>query len=204
MFTDILICPWFIILLLWYLANNLVYVFCVCLVHYDTSASPFCHFLCVLNGFLIQFHFWSFQVSKEHYERVKNSMKHNSNSIQSRSLNNVLGNIKTLHVKPFEAYEEEERQKLHEHWLACSLKCKYFLKLFLFCSGVLVFISFPLPFIFQVAIGKKRSSCPLCSLVEETVMWMAIERVFRSWFERKTEIPTWGLLLLSLPFPLFS
>ncbi|XP_031094302.1 uncharacterized protein LOC115998785 [Ipomoea triloba] len=57
------------------------------------------------------------KVSKEHYERVKNSMKHNSNSIQSRSLNNVLGNIKTLHVKPFEAYEEEERQKLHEHWL---------------------------------------------------------------------------------------
>ncbi|CAH9088964.1 unnamed protein product [Cuscuta epithymum] len=57
------------------------------------------------------------KVSKEHYERVKSSMTHSSNSIQSRSLNNVLGNIKNLHVKPFEAYEEEERQKLHEHWL---------------------------------------------------------------------------------------
>ncbi|RAL47998.1 hypothetical protein DM860_016199 [Cuscuta australis] len=57
------------------------------------------------------------KVSKEHYQRIKNSLKHNSNSIHSRALNNVLGNIENLHVKPFEAYEEEEKQKLHEHWM---------------------------------------------------------------------------------------
>ncbi|XP_049346609.1 uncharacterized protein LOC125811145 isoform X6 [Solanum verrucosum] len=57
------------------------------------------------------------KVSREHYQRVKNSMKHNSNSIQPRSLSNVLGDVENLHVQPFEFYEEEERQKLHDHWL---------------------------------------------------------------------------------------
>ncbi|XP_009792926.1 uncharacterized protein [Nicotiana sylvestris] len=57
------------------------------------------------------------KVSREHYQRVKNSMKHNSNSIQPRSLSNVLGDMENLHVQPFEFYEEEERQKLHDHWL---------------------------------------------------------------------------------------
>lgn len=63
-----------------------------------------------------------FQVSREHYQRVKNSMKHNSNSIQPRSLSNVLGDVENLHVQPFEFYEEEERQKLHDHWLVCGAK----------------------------------------------------------------------------------
>ncbi|KAL3379047.1 hypothetical protein AABB24_004791 [Solanum stoloniferum] len=57
------------------------------------------------------------KVSREHYQRVKNSMKHNSNSIQPRSLSNVLSDVENLHVQPFEFYEEEERQKLHDHWL---------------------------------------------------------------------------------------
>ncbi|CAN4082229.1 unnamed protein product [Withania somnifera] len=57
------------------------------------------------------------KVSREHYQRVKNSMKHNSNSIQPRSLSNVLGDVENLHVQPFEFYEEEERQRLHDHWL---------------------------------------------------------------------------------------
>ncbi|CAN4079039.1 unnamed protein product [Withania somnifera] len=57
------------------------------------------------------------KVSREHYQRVKNSMKHNSNSIQPRSLSNILGDVENLHVHPFEFYEEEERQKLHDHWL---------------------------------------------------------------------------------------
>ncbi|KAL3526222.1 hypothetical protein ACH5RR_014594 [Cinchona calisaya] len=57
------------------------------------------------------------KVSKEQHRRVKRTMKHASNSIQSRSLNNVLGNLGTLHVQPFEVFEEEERQKLHDYWL---------------------------------------------------------------------------------------
>lgn len=62
------------------------------------------------------------KVSREHYQRVKNSMKHNSNSIQPRSLSNVLGDVENLHVQPFEFYEEEERQKLHNHWLQLANK----------------------------------------------------------------------------------
>ncbi|XP_027153090.1 uncharacterized protein LOC113753191 isoform X1 [Coffea eugenioides] len=57
------------------------------------------------------------KVSKEQHQRVKRTMKHTSNSIQPRSLNNVLGNLETLHVQPFEVFEEEERQKLHDYWL---------------------------------------------------------------------------------------
>ncbi|KAL7242886.1 hypothetical protein ACSBR1_015313 [Camellia fascicularis] len=57
------------------------------------------------------------KVSKEQHQRVRSSMKNSSNSIQSRSLNHVLGNLDTFHVQPFEVFEKEERKKLHEHWL---------------------------------------------------------------------------------------
>lgn len=57
------------------------------------------------------------KVSKEQHHRVKSSMKHSSNSIQPRSLNHVLGNLDTFDVQPYEVFEEEERQKLHKHWL---------------------------------------------------------------------------------------
>ncbi|KAL3526245.1 hypothetical protein ACH5RR_010901 [Cinchona calisaya] len=60
------------------------------------------------------------KVSKEQHQRVKRTMKHPSNSIQPRSLNNVLGNLDALHVQPFEVFEEEERQKLHDYWLQLS------------------------------------------------------------------------------------
>ncbi|CAI9777225.1 unnamed protein product [Fraxinus pennsylvanica] len=57
------------------------------------------------------------KISKEQHQRVKSSMKHSSNSIKPRSLNNVLGNIDALRVQPFEVFEEEERKKLHYYWL---------------------------------------------------------------------------------------
>ncbi|CAL5325550.1 unnamed protein product [Camellia sinensis] len=57
------------------------------------------------------------KVSKEQHQLVRSSMKNSSNSIQSRSLNHVLGNLYTFHVQPFEVFEKEERKKLHEHWL---------------------------------------------------------------------------------------
>ncbi|CAK9166175.1 unnamed protein product [Ilex paraguariensis] len=62
------------------------------------------------------------KVSREQHQRVKSSMKHSSNSIQHRSLNSVLGNLDTFHVQPFEVFEEEERQKLHEHWLQLAIR----------------------------------------------------------------------------------
>ncbi|KAI9176665.1 hypothetical protein LWI28_005692 [Acer negundo] len=57
-----------------------------------------------------------FKISKKQHELVK-SMKHSGKSIQSRSLNSVLGNLDTLHVQPYEVFVEEERKKLHDHWL---------------------------------------------------------------------------------------
>ncbi|KAL2529317.1 hypothetical protein Fot_21918 [Forsythia ovata] len=62
------------------------------------------------------------KVSKEQHQRVKSSMRHSSNSIKPRSLNNVLGNIDALHVQPFEVFEEEERKKLRDYWLQLANK----------------------------------------------------------------------------------
>ncbi|KAJ0667583.1 putative nuclear factor related to kappa-B-binding protein [Helianthus annuus] len=62
------------------------------------------------------------KVSKEQHERVKSSMKQSNTSIQPRSLNNVLGNLDSFCVQPYEVFEEEERQKLHEHWLHLAKK----------------------------------------------------------------------------------
>lgn len=56
------------------------------------------------------------KVSKEQHQRVKSSMKHSSNSIQSKSLNHVIGDIDTYYVQPYKVFEEEERHKLHVHW----------------------------------------------------------------------------------------
>ncbi|XP_022774189.1 uncharacterized protein LOC111316504 [Durio zibethinus] len=57
-----------------------------------------------------------FKISKKQHELIKN-MKQSGRSIQSRSLNHVLGDIDTLHVQPYEVFMEEEQRKLHEHWL---------------------------------------------------------------------------------------
>lgn len=88
-----------------------------------------CHMvLCLIWEviFLLQlFYIWCLlhlvlQVSREQHERVKSSMKYAGNSIQPRSLNNVLGSFDALNVQPFARFEEEESKKLHEHWLVIS------------------------------------------------------------------------------------
>lgn len=55
-------------------------------------------------------------------------MKQSGKSIQSRSLNRVLGNLDSFHVQPYEVFVEEEQKKLHQHW---SVYCEgnVFLKL---------------------------------------------------------------------------
>ena len=55
------------------------------------------------------------QISKKQHDLIKN-MKQSGRSIQSRSLNRVLGDIDSLHVQPYEVFMEEEQRKLHEHW----------------------------------------------------------------------------------------
>lgn len=64
------------------------------------------------------FDFMIFQISKKQLELIK-SMKQSGKSIQSKSLNQVLGNLDGLHVQPYEVFEEEEKKKLHKHWLVC-------------------------------------------------------------------------------------
>lgn len=57
-----------------------------------------------------------FQISKKQHQLVK-SMKQSGKSIQSKSLNCVLGDLDTLHVQPYEEFVKEEQKKLQEHWL---------------------------------------------------------------------------------------
>jgi hypothetical protein len=57
-----------------------------------------------------------FQISKKQHQLVK-SMKQSGKSIQSKSLNCVLGDLDTLHVQPYEEFVKEEHKKLLEHWL---------------------------------------------------------------------------------------
>ncbi|KAK8664112.1 hypothetical protein V6N13_083914 [Hibiscus sabdariffa] len=56
------------------------------------------------------------KISKKQHELIKN-MRQSGRSIQSKSLNHVLGDIGNLHVLPYEIFEEEELRNLHEHWL---------------------------------------------------------------------------------------
>lgn len=60
-----------------------------------------------------------FKISKKQHELVKN-MKQSGKSIQSRSLNRVLGNLDSFHVQPYEVFVEEEQKKLHQHWSQLS------------------------------------------------------------------------------------
>ncbi|XP_058778967.1 uncharacterized protein LOC131652980 [Vicia villosa] len=61
------------------------------------------------------------KVSRKQHELVK-SMKQSGKSIQSKSLNHVLGNLDEIHVQPYEVFVKEEQKKLHEHWLQLVIK----------------------------------------------------------------------------------
>ncbi|GAB2278338.1 hypothetical protein Dimus_013021 [Dionaea muscipula] len=55
------------------------------------------------------------KISKKQHELVK-SLKQSGNSIQSRALNHVLGNLDNFHVKPYEMFEKEEQNRILEYW----------------------------------------------------------------------------------------
>ncbi|KAJ4973172.1 hypothetical protein NE237_006346 [Protea cynaroides] len=57
-----------------------------------------------------------FMISRKQHQLVKR-MKQSGDGIQSKSLNHVLGDIKSFHVRPYESFEEEEKKKLHDYWL---------------------------------------------------------------------------------------
>ncbi|CAL0299264.1 unnamed protein product [Lupinus luteus] len=56
------------------------------------------------------------KISKQQHKLVK-SMKQSGKSIQSWSLNRVLGNLDNIHVQPYEVFVKDEQKKLREHWL---------------------------------------------------------------------------------------
>ncbi|KAG5252143.1 glutamic acid-rich protein [Salix suchowensis] len=56
------------------------------------------------------------KISKKQLQLVKD-MKQSGKSIQSKSLNCVLGDLDTLHVQPYEEFVKEEHKKLLEHWM---------------------------------------------------------------------------------------
>ncbi|KAJ4812049.1 nuclear factor kappa-B-binding protein [Rhynchospora pubera] len=56
------------------------------------------------------------KISKSQYEQVKN-LKHSGEGFQPKLLAPVLGDIKKLSIKPYESFMEEEKTRLHEHWL---------------------------------------------------------------------------------------
>ncbi|MCI27132.1 putative leucine-rich repeat-containing protein, partial [Trifolium medium] len=60
-------------------------------------------------------------ISRQQHELVKN-MKQSGKSIQSKSLNRVLGNLNNIHVQPYKVFVKEEQKKLHEHWLQLVIK----------------------------------------------------------------------------------
>ncbi|KAJ6832138.1 uncharacterized protein M6B38_345745 [Iris pallida] len=56
------------------------------------------------------------KISKKQHEAIKN-LRHSGDGIQTKSLTCILGDIKGLHIHPLEALLEEEKTRLHEHWL---------------------------------------------------------------------------------------
>lgn len=56
------------------------------------------------------------QVSRAQHQLIKN-IKHSADGIQPKLLGRVLGDIQCFHVHPYETFEEEEKKRLHEHWL---------------------------------------------------------------------------------------
>ncbi|XP_062105316.1 uncharacterized protein LOC133816970 [Humulus lupulus] len=62
-----------------------------------------------------------FKISKKQHDIVKN-MKQSGKSIQSRSLNRVLGNLNSFNVQPYEVFIQEEQKKLREYWMQLATK----------------------------------------------------------------------------------
>lgn len=71
----------------------------------------------VENANHLFFYFLSIlQVSRAQHQQIKN-IKHSADGIQPKLLGRVLGDIQCFHVHPYETFEEEEKKRLHEHWL---------------------------------------------------------------------------------------
>ncbi|THU46055.1 hypothetical protein C4D60_Mb09t00930 [Musa balbisiana] len=61
------------------------------------------------------------KVSRAQHQLIKN-IKYSADGIQPKLLGRVLGDIQCFHVHPYETFEEEEKKRLHEHWLQVANK----------------------------------------------------------------------------------
>ncbi|XP_042375777.1 uncharacterized protein LOC121969643 isoform X1 [Zingiber officinale] len=61
------------------------------------------------------------KVSKTQHQLVMN-LKQSADGIQYKLLGRLLGDLNSFHVYPYITFEEEEKQKLHEHWLQMANK----------------------------------------------------------------------------------
>lgn len=107
---------------------------------------------------------YAFQISKKQHELVVN-MKQTGKSIQSRSLNRVLGNLDDFHVQSYEVFIKEEQKKLHEHWLVCCLGQFFSANLLSFHTqqNVVLKLSF--------YCSLERINCIGCNWLTKTSLW---------------------------------
>ncbi|KAK9089962.1 hypothetical protein Sjap_023139 [Stephania japonica] len=61
------------------------------------------------------------KITRKQHQLVKR-MKQSSDGIKSKSLDRVLGDMKSYDVQPYEVYEEEECEKVQEHWTQLANK----------------------------------------------------------------------------------
>ncbi|XP_072984580.1 uncharacterized protein [Typha latifolia] len=61
------------------------------------------------------------KITKTQHELVK-TIKHSGDGIQSKLLTRVLGDIDNFHIQPYEIFLEEEKKRLHDHWLQVATK----------------------------------------------------------------------------------
>ncbi|MQM18201.1 hypothetical protein Taro_051188 [Colocasia esculenta] len=73
------------------------------------------HNTCFQDGDTSKYMFY-IKINKKQHQLVK-SINNFGDGIHSKCLSNVLGDINSFNIQPYEAFEEEERKRLHEYWL---------------------------------------------------------------------------------------
>ena len=134
-------------------------------------------------------------------------MKQSGKSIQSKSLNRVLGNIDCFDVQPYQVFIEEEQKKLREYWSVCVLvKIRSVLDTYIYIYKIknnkitkesLIYLPLIcLVYFIQDTNGKQSSPSSMFKLEGLKLSEKTIEKVFGTGNERKIEDADRGLLFI--------